>query len=445
MRSGDTIVAVATPPGRGGIGIVRISGVCVPDLARAIVGRLPAPRQATLAVFRGLDGEPIDRGIVLYFPGPASYTGEDVLELQGHGSPIVLDMLLERLTQQGARLARPGEFSERAFLNDRLDLAQAEAVADLIDSASREAARAALRSLDGAFSRRISALTEGVAHVRVQVEAGIDFSDEDIDPLGKAEIVGRLRDLGDDLKAIMAEARRGHALREGLRVVIAGPPNAGKSSLLNRLARRETAIVSPVPGTTRDVLHEEIVLGGVPIHLVDTAGLREADDPLERMGIERAREELVRADRIVVVIDESEAAGGLPENLPAEAPLTLIYNKCDLTGGTPSMWQDEADVVHIRLSVRTGAGMELLEAHLQAAAGLAGPEAAGFSARRRHLDALRRAADLLAEAISHLAHGAEDLGAEAVRLAQKALGEITGEVTTEDLLGRIFSAFCIGK
>lgn len=452
MRSGnlnDTIAAIATPPGRGGIGIVRVSGPAVRKIAREMLGREPAPRRAEYRVFRDADGTAIDRGIALLFPAPNSYTGEDVLELQGHGGPVVLDMVMERVLMLGARPARPGEFSERAFLNDRLDLAQAEAVADLIDSGSRAAARSAMRSLEGEFSARINGIVEELTELRVYVEAAIDFSDEEIDFLGDEALLERFQSLLGRLESLTGEARQGCALREGLHIVIAGRPNAGKSSLLNRLARREAAIVSDIPGTTRDVLREYIAIDGLPLHIIDTAGLRESEDPIERIGIDLAHREMARADRVLLVVDDSD-----PQSLTdiadlrarTDSPITFVHNKCDLTGAEPAIYEDGNGDTHVRISARTGAGLDLLERHLKDCAHYAGPEQGGFIARRRHLEALRTASDFVARGLAHLIEAkAADLAAEELRLAQRGLGEITGEVSSDDLLGRIFASFCIGK
>jgi tRNA modification GTPase len=441
----DTIAAIATPPGRGGIGVIRVSGPAARTIAQAVLGRVPAPRRARHQPFRGADGQAIDSGIALFFPAPRSFTGEDVLELQGHGGPVVLDMVLERVLGLGARLARPGEFSERAFLNGRLDLAQAEAVADLIDSGSRQAARSALRSLEGEFSARIAALVERLTEARVYVEAAIDFSDEDIDFLAEEALRGRLAAIAADLAGLTEAVRQGCVVREGLRVVIAGRPNVGKSSLLNRLARREAAIVSDIPGTTRDVLREYLAIDGLPLHVVDTAGLRESRDPVERIGVERARAELGQADRVLWVVDEAQGIAGEAAEAYRDR-LTVIHNKIDLAGAPPASFMGGDGVAHIHLSALTGAGLDLLAAHLKACAGYEGAEEGGFIARRRHLDALRRAAGHVEAALRRLeGERAGELAAEELRLAQRTLGEITGEVSSEELLGRIFASFCIGK
>ncbi|HHH36465.1 MAG TPA: tRNA uridine-5-carboxymethylaminomethyl(34) synthesis GTPase MnmE [Gammaproteobacteria bacterium] len=443
----DTIAAVATPPGRGGVGIVRVSGPAASAIATAVLGQCPPPRHAAYLPFRDEDGRILDHGIALYFPGPHSFTGEDVLELQGHGGPVVLDMLLRRTLALGARPARPGEFSERAFLNGKLDLAQAEAVADLIDSASEAAARSALRSLEGEFSRRIHALVEAVTALRVYVEGAIDFPEEEIDFLTEGEVSRRLQALRNELSALQDEARQGCLLREGMRVVITGRPNAGKSSLLNLLARREAAIVTDIPGTTRDVLREAINLDGLPLHLSDTAGLRDSDDPVERLGVARAREEIGTADRILLVMDDREAEdlALLDEGVPPER-LTVVHNKIDLTGHAPGLETAADGHTRLWLSARTGAGLDLLCRHLKAVMGYHHETEGGFMARRRHLDALRRAGEHLAAGHHQLeTQRAGELLAEDLRQAQQALGEITGEVSSDDLLGRIFSEFCIGK
>ncbi len=447
----ETIAAVATPPGVGGIGIVRVSGPLAPRIAEAMLGGLPPPRRAVRRRFLDADGAPLDEGLALYFPGPGSYTGEDVLELHGHGGPVVLDRVLARALALGARPARPGEFTERAFLNGRLDLAQAEAVADLIEAASAEAARAALRSLEGALSREARALGERLAGLRVQLEATLDFPDEDIDAAGEATLAAGLAEARAQLDSLLAGATRGRALREGLTVVIAGRPNVGKSSLLNALAGCEAAIVTDVPGTTRDVLRERVLAHGVPVHVVDTAGLREARDPVEREGVRRAREQAARADRVLLVVDDT--AGWTPEDaaaqaaLPRETPVTVVLNKIDLSGRAPGPVAGHPVGTHaFAISARTGAGLEALRSHLAETAGLAAGRAEGvWMARRRHLDALERAGRHLEEAAAELAAGRAELAAEGLRLAHRAVGEITGEFTTEELLGRIFSTFCIGK
>jgi tRNA modification GTPase len=446
----DTIAAIATPAGRGGIGVIRVSGPRVAEFAVAILGQVPAPRRAEYHSFRAADGGPLDTGLALYFPGPQSFTGEDVLELQGHGGPVVLDRVLQRLLELGARPARPGEFSERAFLNDKIDLAQAEAIADLIDSASEQAARAALRSLNGEFSSRIRALVEDLTAVRVHVEAAIDFADEAIDFLADTALHQRFVALKSALEEVMAAARQGCLLREGIRVVIAGRPNAGKSSLLNRLAQRETAIVSEIPGTTRDVLREYIAIDGLPLHVIDTAGLRDSEDPVERIGIHRAWSEIETADRILLVSDGTRSSPhedlALLDERPAlQARVTLVHNKIDLSGQPPGLREDGNGRAEVWLSAATGAGIEHLRTHLKNCMGYQAAGEGIFSARRRHLDALTRAGHHLAQALQQLEEGQGELAAEELRQAQRTLGEITGEVTSDDLLGRIFASFCIGK
>ncbi len=445
----DTIAAIATPPGRGGIGVIRVSGPLGAAIAEAVCGALPTPRQAVLRRFRAGDGEVIDEGIVLYFPAPHSFTGEDVLELQGHGGPVVMDLLLARVLELGARPARPGEFSERAFLNDKLDLAQAEAIADLIASDTAAAARAALRSLQGEFSRRVHALVEDLIELRMYVEAAIDFPEEEIDFLADRTIVERLRTLREQMNALQAAAGQGRLLRDGMIVVIAGRPNAGKSSLLNRLAGREAAIVTAVPGTTRDVLREHISIDGMPLHVIDTAGLRDSDDPVEREGIRRAWTEIEAADRILMVVDDRRGLTvedrALRARLPVGAAVTVLYNKIDLSGRSPTVRDGEWGA-EILLSAKTEAGLDLLREHLKACMGYHGGGEGTFMARRRHLEALERVTAALERADYQLeVIRAGELVAEELREAQSALAEITGEFTSEDLLSRIFSSFCIGK
>jgi len=439
----DVIAAPATPPGRGAVAVVRVSGPGLSRLIEGLAGRTLKPRHAHYLAFRDGDGDIIDRGLALFFPAPRSYTGEDVLELHCHGSPAVVESLLQRLFQLGARPAEPGEFTRRAFLNGKLDLAQAEAVAALIESSSIQAVRAAQRSLEGEFSRLVHGLTEALTGLRVHVEAAIDFSDEDIDLIAEGDVVRRLRALMDDFAALRRRAHQGRLLEEGMTVVIAGPPNAGKSSLLNRLARREAAIVTDIAGTTRDVLRERILIDGMPLHVIDTAGLRDSDDPVEREGIRRARQAMEQADRILLVCDACDpaAAEALTADLPVSVPLTRIVNKIDLTGQPPRL---EGDTVW--LSARTGAGVEHLCRHLKQCMGFEAEAEDALAARRRHLEALDRAGDFLRQALAELNGGRMlDLVAENLRLAQNALGEITGEVSSDDLLGRIFSEFCIGK
>ncbi|AMN45508.1 tRNA modification GTPase [Steroidobacter denitrificans] len=458
--SADTIVAIATPPGRGGIGILRLSGAGVTDIARSILGDVPQPRQAVLRIFQDADGDMIDGGLALYFPAPASFTGEDVLELHGHGGPVVMDLLLAHTLELGARPAQPGEFSQRAFLNDKVDLTQAEAIADLIDSGSAQAARAATRSLQGEFSMMVRSLTEAITETRMHVEAAIDFPEEEIDFLADSQLQARLDGALALCAQITAMAGQGALLREGMTVVIAGRPNAGKSSLLNRLAGYEAAIVTDIPGTTRDVLRERIHIDGMPLHVADTAGLRDEADRIEAEGIRRAHQEMTRADRILYLIDASQqpddAAVALELEALPDVPVSVVMNKIDLSGTAARC--DPADVsgLHsagrraspprIYLSAATGEGVDLLREHLKACVGYQGAEAGTISARRRHLDALGRADQHLREAQRQLLkQRAGELMAEELRQAQQCLAEITGEFTSEDLLGRIFAGFCIGK
>lgn len=447
--SSDTIAAIATPPGRGGVGIVRVSGDAVPAIAHALLGALPSPRNARLRHFTDAQGEAIDTGLALYFPAPHSFTGEHVLELQGHGGPVVLDLLLARVCELGARPARPGEFSERAFLNDKLDLAQAEAIADLIDAGTAQAARAALRSLDGEFSRRVHALVEALIHLRMYVEAAIDFPEEEVDFLNDGEIRRQLRALEAQFGELRANAQQGRLLREGMTVVIAGRPNAGKSSLLNALAGHEAAIVTPIAGTTRDVLREHIQIDGMPLHVIDTAGLRDSDDPVEQEGMKRAWRAIETADRLLLVIDDrigfTDDDALILEQLPSHLPHTLVHNKIDLSGHRPST-PEAGTGEHIHLSARTGAGLDALRAHLKHCMGYTGETEHGFSARRRHLEALARAWEHVRAGRERLEQErAGELLAEELHQAQLALNEITGGFSSDDLLGRIFSSFCIGK
>jgi len=453
INPSDTIVAPATAPGRGGIGVVRLSGPGVPEIAAGLLPRgLPEPRLATLATFRDGTGEAIDSGLALFFPAPHSYTGEAVLELHGHGGPAVLAALIERAVELGARRAEPGEFTRRAYLNDKLDLAQAEAVADLIDAGSQAAARAALRSLQGEFSDEVHALVEGLIELRVWVEAAIDFPEEEIDFLADPALAARVTALRTRFDAVTRAARQGRVLRDGLTVVIAGRPNAGKSSLLNALAGHDAAIVTDLPGTTRDVVREQLELDGLPVTVLDTAGLRVAGegpaDAVEAEGIRRTRAEIARADRVLFVVDAAtdpaaEAYAAERATLPEGVPVTLVFNKVDLptTLGVVVPGVD----AQLRLSARTGEGLAALRAHLQAAIGYSPTDTGAVSARARHLEALTRARAALEAACALLAERRGELVAEELRLAQRALGEITGEFTSDDLLGRIFGSFCIGK
>ncbi|MDE2347302.1 MAG: tRNA uridine-5-carboxymethylaminomethyl(34) synthesis GTPase MnmE [Gammaproteobacteria bacterium] len=452
MIAADTIVAIATPPGRGAVGIVRVSGPETCRLAAEILGRTPAPRRAEYAGFRDADGGLLDRGLALYFPAPHSFTGEDVLELQGHGGPVVLDLILRRLVALGGRLALPGEFSQRAFLNGKIDVTQAEAVADLIGAGSAAAARAAVRSLQGEFSARIHELQGLLTGLRVRVEASIDFPDDEVPLVAQRECGSRLAQILAVFDPLQAAAQRGTRLVEGLTVVIAGEPNVGKSSLLNRLAGDEVAIVTDTPGTTRDLLRHHVLEGGVPLHLIDTAGLRETVEPVEAEGIRRARAAMRHADLVVYLVDVSlpqvidpDAIAERAATLAPGVPFMLVLNKIDLLR-EPPVRQDDLPPPGIRLSAKTGEGLETLRARLRAAAGECAADAAPLTARRRHLDALRRARAHLDQAAAVLDDtAAVELFAEELRLAQRDLGEITGEMTSDDLLGEIFGSFCIGK
>lgn len=441
----DTIVAVATPNGRGGIGVVRVSGGAARAVAKAICGLEPPPRRARLVDFRDAGGATIDRGLALFFPAPHSFTGEDVLELHAHGSPVVLDTLVRCTCETGARPARAGEFSERAFLNGKLDLAQAEAVADLIAAHSEAQARAALRSLDGTFSRRVEALARTIVQLRVAVEAAIDFSEDAAESASLPRLEQLFAAADEQFNALLLATRNGARLTRGMHVVITGTPNVGKSSLLNALAGSERAIVTDIPGTTRDVLRESVVFDGVELTLADTAGLRESADVVEGEGIRRARAELARADLVLVVAEcgGAQASEVVLADVPEKVARIVVVNKIDLAGRAPARTED-GGAVTIALSARTGAGLDLLREELKRiAAGDQGDSA--FSARSRHVLALEHAGEHLAIARSALAASSQELIAEDLRAAQQALGEITGVFTSEDLLGAIFSTFCIGK
>lgn len=439
----DTIVAIATAPGKGGVGIVRVSGPKCTDIARALIGQLPSPRQAVLSPFYHPGGEIIDTGLVLYFPNPHSFTGEDVLELHAHGGPVVLDMLVKAILQCGAIMARPGEFSQRAFLNGKMDLTQVEAVADLIDAGTQEAALSASRSLQGVFSSKIETLSKALMSTRMFVEATLDFPDEEIDFLSDKRLLSKIEDIRTQIDTLLSQAKVGQLLKEGMTVVIVGRPNAGKSSLLNCLTQYETAIVTPIAGTTRDLIKETIHIDGLPLHIVDTAGIREDADVVEQEGIKRAKHQLSLADRILLVIDADNALTQIEEEILAEFPnkVTLIFNKIDLMSHEP---RQDNNAIH--LSAKTGQGIDLLRAHLKQCMGYQGTETGVFIARRRHLHALERTEAHFQEALAQLVtFFAFEKAAEELRLAQNALGEIVGVVTTEDVLGEIFSHFCIGK
>jgi len=445
----DTIAAIATPPGVGGVGMIRISGTGAAVIALQLLGRLPQVRHAEVHRFTEADGTLIDAGLVLYFEAPASFTGEPVLELHGHGGPVVMDSLLQRVLSLGARPARPGEFSERAFLNNKLDLAQAEAIADLIESATTAAAHAAARSLQGEFSSRVHALVEQLTRLRMYVEAAIDFPEEEIDFLSDDNVAQMLSDLCAAFDDLSSRARQGQLLRDGMTLVIAGRPNAGKSSLLNALSGRDAAIVTEIPGTTRDVLREHIQIDGLPLHIVDTAGLHDSNDPVELAGMQRARLALEQADRVLLVVDDqagfTAADAAILEQLPAGVPHTRVFNKIDLSGREAGQTEHEGQP-RIALSLHSGAGLESLRQYLKHSVGYADHAEGSFSARRRHVDALRRAFEHVVTGQQQLEQQrAGELLAEELRQAQRVLGEITGDVSSDELLGRIFSSFCIGK
>lgn len=453
IDSQDTIAAIATAPGRGGVGIVRLSGPDSLSIAKAMTGNKPVKeRFAHYREFYDCKVEPrelIDFGLLIYFPGPNSFTGEDVVELQGHGGPVVMNRLLAGVVALGARLARPGEFSERAFLNDKMDLTQAEAIADLIESSSDLAARNALHSLQGLFKLQIEQLLEKLIQLRVYVEAAIDFPDEEVDFLSDGHIEQSLRGLEQGLRDIMASARQGALIRDGISVVLAGAPNAGKSSLLNALAGRDTAIVTDIAGTTRDVLKEHIQIDGMPLHIIDTAGLRESDNPVEQEGIRRALAAVEKADCILLVIDSQNSAFDLQYwlqqlQLEDSKRLTLIYNKIDQSGAAAG--KSGSEPTAISLSAKTGDGIDFLRQHLKDIAGYDHSAESQFTARQRHITALEKASKHFELAKQQLLEfHAGELVAEELRLSQHALGEITGEFTSDDLLGEIFSSFCIGK
>ncbi len=449
----STIAALATAPGRGGVGIIRLSGPRSLNIAEHIIKQTPKPRFAHYLPFYSQNEQIIDSGIVLYFPGPNSFTGEDVVELQGHGGPVVMDMLLQEVFALGAEPAKPGEFSERAFLNDKLDLAQAEAIADLIEASSEQAARSALRSLQGEFSQLIHEQVEALIQLRIYVEAAIDFPEEEIDFLSDGKVEKDTQNILTDLNAILKKAQQGCLIREGMTVAIAGQPNAGKSSLLNALSGKESAIVTDIAGTTRDVLKEEINIDGMPLHIIDTAGLRESDCEVEKIGIKRAWDVIENADQILMVVDESciddPQQQIVNEQLMAQFPesidITIIHNKIDLADKIPSINHSEHQT-EIYLSAKQNAGIELLKDHLKQCMGYQSTGEGTFMARRRHLEAIQKAIHNVENGLQQLQeYLAGELLAEELRLAQNALSEITGEFTSDDLLGRIFTSFCIGK
>ena len=455
----NTIAAIATAPGRGGIGIVRLSGPQAASIASRLCDTEFTPRHAHYANFKGDQGERIDSGIALFFPGPASFTGEDVVELQGHGGPVVLDMLLQRCCALGARLAEPGEFSLRAFMNDKIDLAQAEAIADLIAATTEAGVRSAHRSLQGVFSKEVTELINQVVSLRIYVEAAIDFPEEEIDFIEAGEVRDKLDRIAMQLSDVINRAGQGRIIRDGMKLVIAGRPNAGKSSLLNALSGEDSAIVTPIPGTTRDVLREHIQIDGMPLHIVDTAGLRESADTVEREGISRAWQEMESADHILLVVDDSDRRDRdadadtlwpeLHQRVSRDVPITIVHNKCDLTGRPPAVDVKEdtgEEGFVVTVSARTGAGLDLLKDLLKTAMGFHGATAHGFTARRRHIDALVRAQQSLDQGRLQLSElGAAELLAEDLRRCHDQLGEITGAMTPDELLGEIFSSFCIGK
>ncbi len=441
----DTIAAIATPPGRGGVGIIRVSGPLVKKISEKILGKILQPRFADYLPFLDQNNETIDSGLGLYFVGPNSFTGEDVLELQGHGGPVVMDLLLQRVISLGARIAKPGEFSERAFLNDKVDLAQAEAIADLIEAGSEQAAKSAVKSLQGEFSRWIDESVEALTHLRMYVEAAIDFPEEEIDFLSDGHVAKSLEKILVEMDKIFASAQQGVLLRDGMRVVLIGQPNTGKSSLLNALAGRDSAIVTHIAGTTRDILKEEINIDGMPLHIIDTAGLRESDDVVEQEGIKRTWIEIEQADRALLLVDDkmgiTDEDEKIRQKLPKSLEVTIVRNKIDLTNAVAIEKNNE-----IALSAKSGEGVELLRDHLKKIMGYTGLTEGVFLARRRHLDALIRAKEFVLNGQKQLQESkAGELLAEDLRQAQHALGEITGFVSSDALLGKIFSSFCIGK
>jgi len=446
MRASDTIAAIATAPGSGGIGVVRVSGPACQAIAQAIIGHCPPLRSAVYHSFRDADALLIDRGIAIYFAAPHSYTGEDVLELQGHGGTAIMQLLLARCIELGARQAEPGEFTRRAYLNDKIDLAQAEAVADVISAATAEAARSALRSLSGEFSQRISMMRDKLIDLRMYVEACLDFPEEDIDFITQGGVAGKLAAVGTELQGVFAGARQGNLLREGIHVILIGQPNVGKSSLMNQLAGEEVAIVTAVAGTTRDTIKSAIQINGVPLHIIDTAGLRETEDEVERHGIARTWKAAETANIALILVDAAhgitEAEKTILARLPEAVRRVWVHNKIDLSYAYPEI-RDQSGEVHLYLSARTGEGIDLLRAHLLKLAGWQAGGEGAYMARSRHLESLKRVEDGLQRAAAILTQ--PELLAEELRLAQEALNEITGEFTPEDLLGEIFSRFCIGK
>jgi tRNA modification GTPase len=442
--NGDTIAAIATPPGNGGVGVIRISGPAVVSIAGQLSSKILKPRYAMFSKFLDADGGVIDSGLVIYFPGPASFTGEDVLELQAHGGSVVMDMLLRRVLALGARLANPGEFSQRAFLNNKIDLAQAEAIADLITCGTEQAVRSAQQSMQGVFSEQINELIDQLIELRVYIEAAIDFVDEEIDFLSDGLVANKIQQLHQKVAQIQATAQQGRLLRDGMVVVLAGKPNAGKSSLLNALAGYDAAIVTDIAGTTRDVLRERIQLDGMPLHIIDTAGLRDSDNLVEQEGIRRAHQEIAKADKVLLLLDSAEIDMAGLGDLPSGVDVIKVFNKIDLSKATSKLVETESGV-EIYLSVKTGEGMDLLKQHLKQSVGFSETSDGVFIARRRHIEALKIAEQALINAADQLNAYAPELVAEELRQAQSGLSEITGEFSSDDLLGEIFSSFCIGK
>ena len=457
----ETIAAISTPPGRGGVGVIRVSGPDVPSVIAGILRETLAPRRATRSTFRGNGGEAIDQGLAIHFPAPRSYTGEDVLELHGHGGAAVLRLVLARCTELGARLARPGEFTQRAFLNGKLDLAQAESVADLIDAATATAARAAARSLSGVFSTQIGALVDALIELRMFIEATLDFPEEDVEFVRAADVRNRIDEVAARIEAVLVRAKQGALLREGLSVVLVGRPNVGKSSLLNQLAGQDLAIVTPIAGTTRDAVQSPVEIDGIPLTIIDTAGLRATDDPIETIGIERTWTAIAAADLALVLVDAqagdrmSQADAAILGRLPASLPRLVVHNKIDLAGLSPTVTtrssnshaEGSREERHVYLSAKTGEGVALLKREILALADVQGDMEDTFLARARHVEALRAAAGHLDSARAQLAAAKPplELAAEDLRAAHTALSAITGEFTSDDLLGVIFSRFCIGK
>jgi tRNA modification GTPase len=446
IKQNETIAAIATPPGNGGVGIIRISGEAIPEIVSQLFKKKLSPRRALFTTFLDQDGAIIDSGIVLYFPAPASYTGEDVLEIQAHGGSVVMNMLLRRVLALGARLAKPGEFTERAFLNNKLDLTQAEAIADLIESSTEQSVRSAQRSMQGVFSEQINSLITELTELRIYIEAAIDFVDEEIEFLTDGIVENRLIKLVQRLEEIQKTAYQGRLLRDGMTIVLAGKPNAGKSSLLNALTGHDASIVTDIAGTTRDLIKERIQIDGMPLHIIDTAGLRESSNAVEQEGIRRAQEEIRKADKVLLLIDIRDAENQqLNEFIPEGLDITTIINKIDLLNREPEIQITESGSL-IYLSVKTGEGMDLLSQHLKKSVGYNDTNENIFIARTRHLEALRKSHEFVQSALNQLQTNlASELVAEELRLAQQTLAEITGEFTSDDLLGKIFSSFCIGK